>query len=36
LRQRIGHHLGRYFMVRTDASLDKLLLQDWRRLGFIA
>ena len=36
LRKRIGRHLGRYFMVRTDASLDKLLLQDWRRLGFIA
>jgi uncharacterized protein (DUF58 family) len=36
LRERIGHHLGRYFMVRTDASLDKLLLQDWRRLGFIS
>ena len=36
LRQRIRHHLGRYLMVRTDASLDRLLLQDWRRLGLIS
>lgn len=36
LRQRIRHHLGRYLMVRTDTSLDRLLLQDWRRLGLIS
>lgn len=36
LRQRIRHHLGRYLMVRTDASLDRLLLQDWRRAGLIS
>jgi uncharacterized protein (DUF58 family) len=36
LRQRIRHHLGRYLMVRTDANLDRLLLQDWRRLGLIS
>jgi uncharacterized protein (DUF58 family) len=36
MRQRIGQYLGRYFMVRTDASLDKLLLQDWRRSGLIS
>ena len=35
VRQRIRHHLGRYLMVRTDTSLTRLLLQDWRRLGLI-
>ena len=36
LRQHISHHLGRYLLVRSDTSLDRLLLQDWRRLGLIS
>jgi uncharacterized protein (DUF58 family) len=36
LRERVRHHLGRYLMVRTDTSLERLLLQDWRRLGLIS
>jgi uncharacterized protein (DUF58 family) len=36
LRRGIRHHLGRYLMVLTDTNLDKLLLQDWRRLGLIS
>ncbi len=36
LRQQIRRHLGRYLVVRSDASLDRLLLQDWRRMGLIS
>ncbi len=36
LRQRITNYLGRYLPVRSDASLDRLLLHDWRRLGLIS
>ena len=36
LRQQIRRHLGRYLLVRSDAGLDRLLLQDWRRLGLIS
>ena len=36
LRQGIRRLLGRYLMVRTDTNLDRLLLQDWRRLGLIS
>jgi hypothetical protein len=36
LRRHISHHLGRYLLVRSDTSLDRLLLQDWRRLGLIS
>ena len=36
LRQQIRRHLGRYLVVRSDTSLDRLLLQDWRRMGLIS
>jgi uncharacterized protein (DUF58 family) len=36
LRQTIAQHLGRYLIVRSDTNLDRLLLQDWRRLGLIS
>ena len=36
LREQIRRHLGRYLVARSDASLDRLLLQDWRRLGFVS
>jgi hypothetical protein len=36
LRQQIRRHLGRYLVVRSDMSLERLLLQDWRRLGLIS
>ena len=36
LRQCITNQLGRYLPVRSDASLDRLLLHDWRRLGLIS
>jgi uncharacterized protein (DUF58 family) len=36
LRQQIRRHLGRYLVVRSDTSLDRLLLLDWRRLGLIS
>ena len=36
LRQQIRRHLGRYLVVRSDTSLERLLLQDWRRLGLIS
>jgi uncharacterized protein (DUF58 family) len=36
LRQQIRRHLGRYIVVPSDTSLDRLLLQDWRRLGLIS
>lgn len=35
LRQQITNQLGRYLPVRSDTSLDRLLLHDWRRLGLI-
>jgi hypothetical protein len=35
VRQEITNQLGRYLPVRSDASLDHLLLHDWRRLGLI-
>jgi uncharacterized protein (DUF58 family) len=35
LRQQITNHLGRYLPVRSDTSLDRLLLHDWRRQGLI-
>jgi len=35
LRQQVTDHLGRYLPVRSDTSLDRLLLHDWRRLGLI-
>jgi uncharacterized protein (DUF58 family) len=35
LRQQITNQFGRYLPVRSDASLDRLLLHDWRRLGLI-
>jgi len=35
LRREITNHLGRYLPVRSDASLDRLLLHDWRRMGLI-
>jgi uncharacterized protein (DUF58 family) len=35
LRQQITNQLGRYLSVRSDMSLDHLLLHDWRRLGLI-
>ena len=36
LRQFITNQLGRYLPVRSDTSLDRLLLHDWRRLGLIS
>ena len=36
LRRQVRRHLGRYLVVRSDASLERLLLQDWRRLGLIS
>ena len=36
LQQLITNQLGRYLPVRSDASLDSLLLHDWRRLGLIS
>jgi uncharacterized protein (DUF58 family) len=36
LRQQVRRHLGRYLVVRCDASLERVLLQDWRRLGLIS
>jgi uncharacterized protein (DUF58 family) len=36
LRRQIINQLGRYLAVRSDASLDRLLLHDWRRLGLIS
>jgi len=36
LRTRIAAGLGRYFPVRSDANLERLLLHDWRQLGLIA
>jgi uncharacterized protein (DUF58 family) len=36
LREQIRRHLGRYLVTRSDTSLDRLLLQDWRRLGLIS
>jgi len=36
VRQQIISQLGRYLPVRSDASLDRLLLHDWRRLGLIS
>jgi len=36
LRQLITNQLGRYLPVRSDTSLDSLLLHDWRRLGLIS
>jgi uncharacterized protein (DUF58 family) len=36
LRRQITRHLGRYLVVRSDASLERLLLRDWRRLGLIS
>jgi uncharacterized protein (DUF58 family) len=35
LRREITRHLGRYLPVRSDASLDHVLLNDWRQLGLI-
>jgi uncharacterized protein (DUF58 family) len=35
LRGEITRHLGRYLPVRSDASLDRVLLHDWRQLGLI-
>jgi uncharacterized protein (DUF58 family) len=35
LQRKITRHLGRYLPVRSDASLDHVLLNDWRRLGHI-
>ena len=35
LRQQITNQLGRYLPVRSDTSLNRLLLHDWRRLGLI-
>jgi hypothetical protein len=32
-RQQIINRLSRYLAVRWDASLDRVLLHDWRRLG---
>ena len=36
LRSHIRRHLGRYLLVPTNTSLDRLLLRDWRRLGLIS
>jgi hypothetical protein len=36
VRQQIINQLGCYLAVRSDASLDRLLLHDWRRLGLIS
>jgi len=36
VRQQIISQFGRYLAVRSDASLDRLLLHDWRRLGLIS
>jgi hypothetical protein len=36
LRAQITSRLGRYLLVRSDASLSRLLLHDWRRLGLIS
>jgi len=36
LRRQITNQFGRYLQVRSDASLDRLLLHDWRRLGVIS
>jgi len=36
LRQQITNQLGRYLPVRSDTSLNRLLLHDWRRLGLIS
>jgi hypothetical protein len=36
VRQQIINQLGRYLAVRSDASIDRLLLHDWRRLGLIS
>jgi uncharacterized protein (DUF58 family) len=35
VRRQIMNQLGRYLPVCSDASLDHLLLHDWRRLGFL-
>jgi uncharacterized protein (DUF58 family) len=36
LRQEITNQHGRYLPVRSDMSLDRLLLHDWRKLGLIS
>ena len=36
LRGQITSRFGRYLLVRSDASLSRLLLYDWRRLGLIS
>ena len=36
VRQQITRHLGRYLIMRSDTSLDRVLLGDWRRLGLIS
>jgi uncharacterized protein (DUF58 family) len=36
LRARITAGLGRYIPVRSDASLERLLIHDWRQQGLIA
>jgi hypothetical protein len=36
VRLEIINKFGRYLAVRSDASLDRLLLHDWRRLGLIS
>jgi hypothetical protein len=36
LRARITAGLGRYLPVRSDVSLERLLIHDWRQQGLIA
>jgi hypothetical protein len=36
LRARIAAGFGRYLQVCSDANLERLLIHDWRQLGFIA
>lgn len=36
LRGQVTRHHGRYLVVRSDTSLERLLLRDWRRLGLIS
>ena len=35
LRRQITKHQGRYFLVRSDTRLERLLQHDWRQMGLI-
>jgi hypothetical protein len=36
LRQQITKYHGRYLLIRSDTSVERLLLHDWRKLGLIS